>query len=216
MPSVLVIDESLIARQGLRQILSQEFRNVLFAEAKGGKRALALLADRAWDLVILNIGRSKHDAFGLLTDIRKRQPSAHVLLMTAHADAVVAARAQQAGATGYFCKDASRSALLKVLRNGFLGQHHFDKDMLPQDPQNIAYLLRQLSAREYLVMLALAEGKRITDIALKLELSAKTVSTYKRRVFNKLQVNSIPGLIRQVSQAGTSDTTPSSDIGTWA
>src|SRR5664279_3670569 len=107
-------------------------------------------------------------------------------MLSIHADPLYAARAQQMGASGYVCKDAGRSDLVKAFRNVLAGRFHFDASLTPGTGASPAVGPASLSAREHKVLLACAAGKQTSEIAAELNLSTKTVSTYRRRVLNKL------------------------------
>jgi two-component system invasion response regulator UvrY len=193
MPSVLIIDDDLLVRQGLRSLLEQELPGVLFGEVMVAEDALAEVAKRAWSLVILDIGTPNipdRDGFPLLDKIRRRRSVAPVLVMSPRTDPRYARRAQQLGATGYSGKDAAPEDLCEAIRNVVAGRKHFDGFQSPE--------LKDLSPRECRVMLALASGKRTTDIATDLNLSAKTVSTYRRRILDKLMLDTTADLVRHV------------------
>jgi DNA-binding NarL/FixJ family response regulator len=200
MPSVLIIDDDLLVRQGLRSLLDQEYRGILFGEAQVAEEALGEVARRKWDLIILDITYSSipgKDGFHLLDEIRKRYSPAPVLAMSTRTDRRHARRAQQMGAIGYSGKDTARADLSRAIRDVLAGKRHFNGF----DPLQQAGALspsHALSPREYRVLLGLASGKRATEIAADLKLSIKTVSTYKRRLLDKLRLDSTADLVRHV------------------
>jgi DNA-binding NarL/FixJ family response regulator len=133
-----------------------------------------------------------------LDEIRKRHPTLRVLAMSDHAEFLYAVRARQMGAKGYAAKDASRTDLVRAVRDVMAGKEYFDAIEMPKNGPALVPKIGNLSAREYSIMLALGNGERATDIANKLNLSIKTVSTYKRRILNKLQLLSLADLVRHV------------------
>lgn len=204
MPSVLIVDDHVLARQGLKQLLSQEYRGLVFGEAKNSNEAAVRLARQHWDIVVLEIAIPGKDGFYVLQEIRRRHPSTPVLVLSMHADSQYAVRCRQLGASGYVCKNAGRVDLLKAFKAVLAGKKYF-KDLPPPGtavetaPGHVG-----LSAREYAVMLAFAAGKRPGEIAADLNLSAKTISTYKRRVLDKLELHSTAELVRYVIDHGLS------------
>jgi len=134
--------------------------------------------------VILEISIPGQDGFQILQEIHRRHPSTRVLIMSLYADPQCARRARQLRASGYFRKNASRADILKAFQTVLAGGHHFEdcEDSLPfaADAQP-APRHASLSSREHAVMLTFVAGKRVGEIASELNLSAKTVSTYKRR-----------------------------------
>jgi DNA-binding NarL/FixJ family response regulator len=198
MPSVLIVDDHLLVRQGLKQMLSQEYRGLVFGEAKSSDEAAVRLARQPWDLVILDIAIPSKDGFYVLQDIRCRHPSTRVLVLSVHADPQYAARAEQLGASGYVCKNAGRADLLRAFKSVLAGKRYFADLLSPGTLAETVPGHACLSTREYEIMLAFAAGKRPGEIAAELDLSAKTVSTYKRRVLNKLGLKSTAHLVRYV------------------
>jgi DNA-binding NarL/FixJ family response regulator len=197
--SILIVDDHLLLRQGLRQVLSQEFRNLTFGEARTYEGALAQIEAQPWRLVILDIGLPDKDGFFILEAIRARRPETAVLMLSIHADSVYAARSLRLGATGYVSKSAGRFTLLKAVRSVLEGKKYFSESIRRGvDHARSIALHADLSAQESKVLLAVAAGRRTGEIAAELNLSAKTVSTYKRRVFNKLALTSTSDLVRYV------------------
>jgi len=199
MPSILIVDDHLLIRYGLRQMLSHEYRGLVIGEAKSAEEAEIWLAKRpSWDLVILALALPGQDGFYVLQEIRHRYVSTRVLVLTMHADPHYALRARQMGASGYVCKSASRGDLLKAVKSVLAGKEYFGDFSSRGTVSEIVPRHACLSTREYAVMLAFAEGKRASEIASELNLSAKTVSTYKRRLLNKLELHSTADLVRYV------------------
>ena len=131
MPSVLIVDDYLLVRQGLKQMLSQEGRGFVIGEAKTSDEATVRLARQPWDLVILDIAISGKDGFHVLQEIRRRHPSTRVLVLSMHADSEDAARAQQMGAWGCVSKHASRADFLRAFKSVFSGKKYFEGHISP-------------------------------------------------------------------------------------
>ena len=184
---------------GLKQLIGEEFRGTTFGEARTGAKALEWLSKRQWQVLIVDIDLPDQNGFSVLSKIYAHHAPARsrVLMMSMHADPLHAARARQLGASGYVSKSSNRAELVRAISNVLANQ----KDVGPPLSRNAvpvenAAPHEQLSPRELLVMLALARGKRIGEIASELSLNIKTVSTYKRRVLNKLKLRSTAGLVR--------------------
>jgi len=197
--SILIVDDHLLLRQGLKQVLSREFRDLAFGEAQTAEEALARIESQPWRLVILDIGLPGQDGFFVLREIRARRPEAAVLMLGMHADSLYATRSLQLGAVGYVSKNSGRSTLLNAVRNVLQGKQHFGESIRRgvDNPRSIASHTN-LSAQESKVLLAIAAGRRSGQIAAELNLSAKTVNTYKRRVLDKLGLTSTAGLVHYV------------------
>jgi two-component system, NarL family, invasion response regulator UvrY len=193
--SILIVDADLLGREGLKRVLSHEYRNVEFGEVRTAEEGLARIKARPWRLVVLDASLPDNDGFVVLQEIHHPRPEAAVLMRSIHGDSVHGARSLQLGAAGYISKTCGRSDLLKAFRSVLDGKKHFSKSIGREvDPSPALHA--NLSAQEWKVFLALAAGRRTADISAELNLSAKTVSTYKLRVFNKLDVKSVADLVR--------------------
>ena len=193
MYSVLIIDDNLLIRNGLKQVVRHEYRDVFFGEIRHLPEAFAELEKRPWDLIILDTSIDNNDGLRTLAKIRQRYPDKPILALSTRTDFTHAVRVRKLGATGYAGKDASRADLVRAISDVLAGKSHFNGSTGSE------YSLpdcNSLSPREHYVMVALASGKRAIDIAADLNVSIKTVSTYKRRLFNKLQLNSLADLVR--------------------
>ena len=198
--SILIVDDHLLIRLGLKQVLGHEFRDAVFGEAETAEEVLARIKAQPWHLVILDVSLpDDDDGFSVLREICARRPQAAVLVLGMHPDSQYAARCLQLGAAGYISKSSGRSDLLKAVGDVLDGKKHFSESVRREArSQRSAGLHADLSAQEYKVLLALAAGRRTGEVAAELNLSAKTVSTYKRRVLNKLGLESTAGLVRYV------------------
>jgi two-component system, NarL family, invasion response regulator UvrY len=198
MPSVLIVDDSLLARHGLRHLLSQEHRGLVFGEAKSFEEATAYLAKRPWDVVVIEVSMPGHDGFQMLQEIRRSYPATRVLILSPQTNPEHAFRARQLKATGYVGKNSLRGDMLRAFRSVFEGKEHFlDTNHDGSGAWAMPVPLRPpLSGRERDVLVACVAGKRVGEIAADLNLSIKTVSTYKRRILNKLQLKSVADLVR--------------------
>ena len=201
MPSVLIIHDSVLIRKGLRYIFEQEYRGMVLGEAKNDDSALTHLSRRVWDLIILEIHTSYRGDFLVLRNVRECAPAARVLVIGPGTEYLYALRAQQLGAAGYVGADAVRDELIRAIRDVLAGKEHFEGLQLSNNAGELLVGLSDLSPREHQIMLALRDGKRPIDIAAELNLNIKTVSTYKRRVLNKLQLNSVADLVRHTMQS---------------
>lgn len=196
---ILIVDDHLLVRQGLKQVLHFEYRDIVFGDARTAEEALAQIKAHPWGLVILDVSLPGADGFSVLREICARCPQTPVLMLSMHADSQYAARSRQLGATGYISKSSGRTDLLTAVRNVLGGKEYFD-GLIRQgvDNEESAAPQTNLSARELTVLLALAAGRRTGEIAAELNLSGKTISTYKRRVLNKLGLQSTADLVRYV------------------
>ena len=183
----------------MKQLLSQEYRGLVFGEAKNSdEAAVRLLARRHWDLVILALAIPGKDGFYVLQEIRRCHPSTRVLVLSMHTDPQYSVRARQMGASGYVCKNAGRADLLRAFKTVLAGRKYFENLACSGTGVETVPGHAALSAREYAVMLAFAAGKSPGEIAAELNLSVKTISTYKCRLLDKLGLHSTADLVRYV------------------
>jgi two-component system, NarL family, invasion response regulator UvrY len=195
MPSVLIIDDNFLAREGLKHLLGQELRGLVFGEATTSEEAATRLAKRSWDVAVIEVSMPGQDGFHMLQEIRRSCPATRVLMMSTRTDPEYFLRARQLKALGYAAKNTSRNELLTAFHSVLLGKEHFVTDSEDADRfWNPAH--PPLSTRERDVLQACVAGKRVSEIAGELNLSIKTVSTYKRRILNKLRINSVAELVR--------------------
>ena len=197
--SILIVDDHLLVRQGLKQLLAHEFRDVAFGEVRTAEEALAQIKARPWRLVILDIGLPDQDGFFVLREIRAHRPETVTLVLSMNPDSLYALRSLQLGAAGYVSKSSGRSDLLIAIRTVLDGKQYFSEAIRKgvEDPRSVAPHT-DLSAQECKVMLAIAAGKRTGEIAAEFGVSDKTISTYKRRTLNKLGLKTTSDLVRYV------------------
>src|ERR1019366_5504253 len=123
---ILIVDDHLLIRLGLRHLLGNEFRNVVFGEAETVDEALAQIKAHPWRLVILDVSLpDDDDAFSVLREVRARHPQSAVLVLGIDPDSQYAARSLQLGASGYISKRSGRSDLLKAVTVVLDGKKHF-------------------------------------------------------------------------------------------
>jgi two-component system invasion response regulator UvrY len=195
--AVLIASDSLI-RIGLKHLIREEYRGTTFGEAATGAEALELYSQHSWDVVILSLSLPDLDGFRVLKEICEMHPETqpHVLAMGMHADILDARRAEQLGASGYLCTSSSRTDVMKAVRSVLHGRQYFSRSAGSEAESGSGLPRASLSAREFEVMLALAQGKRTGEIADELKLNSRTVSTFKRRILNKLHLDSTAQLVR--------------------
>jgi DNA-binding NarL/FixJ family response regulator len=197
---ILLVDDHPVVRYGIRQILVDGLKSVSVGEASDGAHALATIRTEDWDIVILDVTLPGASGLDVLKDIRRDYPNLPVLVLSMHPAAQFARRALAAGASGYLTKDSAPTELVNAieeLRGGrrYLGVRRSDS-MLPPGRTAADLPHDALSDREYQVLRMLGSGKTVSEIASALNLSVKTVSTYRIRLLAKLQMHSNAELMR--------------------
>ena len=193
---VLIADDHNIVRDGLKRILASASDIQVAAEAASGDAALALVKVNEYDVAMLDMSMPGLSGIDLIKRIRIEKPKLRILVLSMHAEQQYAARVLKAGAAGYLNKDSAAEVLVGAIRKLAAGGMHIPDaaavGLLASDrPPHEA-----LSDREFEVLRMLVEGLGPTDIAERLHLSVKTVSTHKTRILDKLNLGSTAELVR--------------------
>jgi DNA-binding NarL/FixJ family response regulator len=206
-PSILFIDDHPAVRRGLLEILSSEFQQARFGEAGDGDQALEQLKDHRWDIAILDLNLpGRRPGLGLIRDLKDLQPDVHILVFSVHSEEHFGLRAFLAGADGYLVKDQPPEEIAKAVRCILDGGHYISRALTAAMMTGImgeatgAHNL--LSDREMQVLRMLAAGKTPSEIGSDLALSTKTVSTYRARLLDKLNLRSNADLVRYAVKEG--------------
>ena len=207
MINLLIVDDHAVVRRGLRQILQDEPGLSVQAEAADGYEALKAVRARAFDVVVLDVSMPGRNGLEVLEEIRRERPALPVLILSVHPEEQLALRLLKAGAAGYLSKDSAPEELVTAIRRVAKGGKYMSAtlaDRLVQHLQTPAAEPRHesLSDREFEVLLGLAGGQRIKEIAARHNLSVKTVSTYRARVLRKLGVQSNAELTLYAARQG--------------
>jgi two-component system invasion response regulator UvrY len=204
---VFVVDDHAIVRSGLRQVLDECPETVLVGEAGSGAEALEALRRLACDIVIIDISLPDRNGLELLKQVKAEHPRVAVLILTMHAEEPYAIRALKAGAAGYLTKDGSTDELLAAIRKAAAGGRYLTSSLAERLALNIseehqAPPHERLSDREFQVLCLMAAGKSLTEIALELGVSVKTVSTHRARTLEKMHLRNNAELIHYAVRHG--------------
>ena len=198
---ILVCDDHPIVRRGLREILEQAGAPVTVGEAASAAEGLALARKQSWDTVVLDITMPGRSGLELLEELKSERPNVPVLVLSVHPAEQYAVRVLRAGASGYLTKESAPEELLTAIRHIVRGGRYISPSVgetLADDLGRPAEQLPHhgLSDREFEIMRLLASGKRVSEIAEQLHLSLKTVSTYRARVLQKLNLRTTAEIMR--------------------
>lgn len=190
---VLVADHQAIVRGGFRQFTASEPDISVAAEASSGTQAVALVRERAYDVVLLDIGIPDRDGIDTLRAIRNVRPGQAVLMLSDRADGASAINLLRAGASGCLSKGAEPAEMVRAIRtvargHRYLPEYVADALAARLDKPDARPPHEALSQREFQIFRKLAKGQLPTAIAGELHLSVKTVSTYRARVLEKLKL----------------------------
>jgi len=194
---VLIADDHSIVRDGLKRILAASGDLEVAGEAASGEAALALVKANDYDVAMLDLSMPGLSGIDLIKRLKLEKPKLRILVLSMHGEQQYAARALKAGAAGYLNKDSASSLLLGALRKIAAGGVHIGEAAAASLLQASAASPHEaLSDREFEVMRLLVEGLGPTEIAERLHLSVKTVSTHKTRILEKLNLGSTAELVR--------------------
>ena len=190
-----LVDDHQISRAGLRQVLSENVDIRIVGEASNGREAIDLVRTHEIDVLVLDLsmpGQGGLDAIGML---RAKAPDMGILILSGYPEEHYALNLIKKGASGYLNKDCNPNQILEAIRVISLGKRYLTPivaDLLAQqlNRPTDAPLHEQLSDREMQVFLKLAQGGTVSDIAGALSLSVKTVSTYRTRLMETLNLAS--------------------------
>lgn len=198
---ILIADDHAIVRKGLKQILLEQYPTAVIGEAADAESLITSTINDSWDLVICDMNMPGRSGLDALHQIKQSSPKLPVLIMSMYSEDQYALRVLKAGASGYLGKETIHDDIVKAIETVRLGKRFitpgiaekladaFDEDATKQ-PHEI------LSDREFDVFKLLASGKAVTEIAEQLSLSATTISTYRSRIMDKMNMHSNAELTR--------------------
>ena len=200
---VAIADDHPIVREGLRRIVSESGGISVVGEASSAVELFRLLAAAPVDVVLLDVSMPGATYIDTLKDLRREHPSVKLLVISAHPEDQWAARSLRAGASGYLTKDRSPEQLVLAIGRVARGGKYVSESMAERlagmiDTGQSRAVHETLSDREFEVLRALGSGMMVKDVAAQLGLSAKTVSTYRTRLLEKMGLKTKQDLVRYV------------------
>ena len=205
MKRILIVDDHEIVRDGIKNIFDEQPETIVFGQAGTAAEALTLARDEDWDVVVLDLSLGARSGLEVLKELKQIRPRLPVLILSMHSEEQYARRAFKSGAGGYLTKDSPRAELLKAIRKVIKGERYvsptlaeklvFDIERGTDRPPHAA-----LSDREFEVMKLIASGRKVTEIAGILSLSDKTISTYRARILEKMNMKTNAEIIRYAIQ----------------
>jgi len=209
MVRVVVVDDHAVVREGLKRIIAENPNMTVSGEASGGNEALDVVRTTPCDVLVLDITMPDKNGMDVLKQIRSESPRLPVLILSMHSEDQYAVRMLRAGAAGYLSKETAPVKLVEAIRKVVRGGKYvsaslaerlvFDLDKESKLPHEL------LSDREYQVLFMIASGKTVGKIAEELNLSVKTVSTYRARILEKLEMANNAELTRYAIKASLVD-----------
>lgn len=190
MIKVLIADDHAVVREGLKQILAETSEMIVVGEAANGQQVLDLMHKEDFDFLLLDIAMPGRGGMDTLKQVKLERPKLPVLVLSMYPEEQYAIRALKAGASGYLTKDSAPEELISAIKKVSSGGKYVSSSLA----EKLAFelekgtgepALEKLSDREYQVMLMIASGKTVKEIADELLLSVKTISTYRARIIEK-------------------------------
>lgn len=211
---VLIADDHMIVREGLKQILSKHGDLEVAGEAANGNDVLRMVREQPWDVLVTDMSMPGRNGLELIKLVKQERPTLPVLVLSMYDEEQYAVRAIRAGASGYINKESVSEQLVAAIRKVATGGVHASPAVTKalfstlRGDQN-ARPHEQLSDRELQVFQLIARGKSVSEIADQLALSPKTVSTHKSRLMEKMQMSNQAELIRYALEQNLIEATPS-------
>lgn len=197
---ILIADDHSIVRQGLKQIVHETDDLEVIGEAADGHEALEMLRKGGWDLLLLDISMPGLSGIDVLKRMKDEQIKIPVLILSTYPADQYALRLLKSGASGYLTKESAPEELVIAIRKASQGGKYISpvvaellSENLLNDNEESPH--KRLSDREYQVLCLLASGKTVTEIADEFSLSVKTISTYRTRILEKMQMRKTSELI---------------------
>lgn len=193
MIKVLIADDHPVVRLGLRQILADSRDIHVGRDVSSADEVLGAVREERWDVVVLDISLRGGNGIELIGEIRKVRPETRVLILTVHPEEQYAVRAIKAGASGFLNKESAPDRLTDALHKIAEGGRYVSAELA----ETLASLVageahgqphERLSDREFEILKLLASGKTVSQAALELGLSVKTISTHRTRILKKMDM----------------------------
>ena len=197
---ILIADDHAIFREGLKHILSECADVNVAAEAKNGQEVLEKIWHDKYDMVLLDISMPGMSGLEVLKQLKIEKPKLPVLVLSMHPEEQYAVRVLRAGASGYLTKESAPDELITAIRKISQGRKYITSSLAERLASEMEIDSEKpphetLSDREYQVLRKIAAGKTITQIAENLSLSIKTVSTYRTRIMEKMNMKTTAELM---------------------
>jgi len=193
MVRLLIVDDHPLVRRGIVEVLAEAFPGGHIAEASNGAEALQIVYDEFLDLVVLDLSLPGRTGLDVMKEIRGARPRLPILILSTYPEQQFATRVLRAGASGYLNKGSAPDVLLSAVRKVLAGGRYVSPAMAESlaadlDRDFSKPLHECLSDREYDVLLRIASGRTVSEIAEEIHLSVKTISTYRARILEKMHL----------------------------
>lgn len=189
-----IADDHAVIRRGIQLFISQESDMTLVMEATDGEDLRTKLAEKNMDVLLLDIDMPRMNGITAIREIRENHPELRVVILSMHPEEIYGVTARKLGASGYVSKDIDPSEVIKAIKLVMRGDDYFNENLYRKNRRGEVSAMK-LSKRESEVLKLLSNGLTNKEISNQLDISEKTVSTYKIRLMNKLGAKSVVDLV---------------------
>lgn len=193
MLNILIADDHAIVREGIKQILAEIPDNVTTDEAVNGQEVIQKVWENDYDIILLDISMPGRNGLDVLKQLKSEKPALKILILSMHPEEQYAVRALKAGASGYLTKESTPLELTDAIKKISVGKKYVSTSLAETLASHLEAMAEKplheiLSNREFEVMCMIASGKTVKEIAEALFLSVKTISTYRARILQKMNM----------------------------
>ncbi|NOX17989.1 MAG: response regulator transcription factor [Chlorobi bacterium] len=196
--NILIADDHAVVRRGVKEIVTDSIKNVSIDEAENAESIYEALKNNTYDLILLDISLPDENGISVLQNIKILFPELPILILSNYEEKLFAKRSLKLGASGYLTKSAAPEELslaIKTVQSGksYISKNLAERFVFDSAPEILPH--EKLSSREFEVLLLIADGKTVGEISRELFLSPKTVSTYRSRILEKMEMDNNSKLI---------------------
>lgn len=204
---ILIADDHSIVREGLKQILADEFPKAIFGEAQNAAEVLDLILTQKWDVAIMDISMPGRGGLEILRELKQHKANIPVLILSMYPEDQYAMRALKGGASGYLTKESAPDELVRAIKQILSGRKYVSQSLAEKLASSLGNesgdaTHESLSDREYEVLCLIASGKTVSEIGEAMSLSVKTISTYRSRILSKMKMKTNAELMRYAVERG--------------
>jgi len=204
---ILIADDHAIVRNGLMNILRNEFQNAQIIEATNGAEAITLAYEQIWDIILLDISMPERNGIEALKQIRADGNKSPIIMLSMQPEDQYAIRSLKAGASGFVNKDCAMKELIAAIRKVLSGKKYISDEIANKLADSFTdmsgkLLHEYLSDREMQVLVLMAMGKTVSEVGKEIFLSVNTISTYRTRILEKLSLSNSAELTRYALDNG--------------
>lgn len=210
MISVVLVDDHQLVRTGIRRLLDDAADITVVGEAESGEEAIRLVRERAPEVILMDVNMPGIGGLEATRKLLRVDPALRIVALTVHMDEPYPSRLLEAGALGYLTKGCNEAEIIRAIQAVYRGERFISADIARQMALSglnggTRSPFDKLSQREVQVMMMVTEGYRLQEISDRLCLSPKTVSTYRYRLYEKLEVSNDVELTRLAIRHGMID-----------